>query len=75
MKDIWELYSLQSLTLFFASIAIQSLIIINIIIRGISVLKLLKEKVPSKGLKLAYIVQEIFLHPVAIKSGRISEYI
>lgn len=38
---------------------------------------LLKENVPSEGLKqLAHVVQEgFFLYPVAIKSGRISGYI
>lgn len=61
MKDIWELYSL---------------LIIKIIIIDISGLKLLKEKVSSEGLKqLAHVVYEVSLYPVAIKSGRISEYI
>lgn len=63
MKDIWEL-------------VIQSLITIKIIIIDISGLKLLKEKVSSEGLKqLAHVVYEASLYPVAIKSGRISEYI
>lgn len=76
MKDIWELYSLQPLTLFTVGLAIQSLIITKIIIIDISVLTLLKENAPSEGLKqLAHVVQEGFLYPVAIKSGRISEYI
>lgn len=76
MKDIWELYALQSLTLFIVGLAIQSLIITKIIIIDISVLTLLKENDPSEGLKqLAHVVQESFLCPVAIKSGRISEYI
>lgn len=75
MKDIWELYSLQSYTLFLAGLAIQSLIIIKIIIVDILGLKLLMEKVSSEGLKqLAHVVQEVSLHPVAIMSGRITEY-
>ena len=61
MKDIWEFYSLLSLTLFIAGLAIQSLIIIKIIIIDISVLKLLKGNVPSEGLKqLAHVVQDVF---------------
>lgn len=76
MKDIWELYSLQSRTLFITGLAIQSRLIIKIIIIDISGLKLLKEKVLSKGLKqLAHVVQEVSLYPLTIKSGRISEYI
>lgn len=63
MKDIWEIYSLQSYTLFLAGLAIQSLIIIKIIIVDILGLKLLKEKVSSEGLKqLAHVVQEVSLH-------------
>lgn len=63
-------------TLFIAGLAIQSLVITKIIIVGISVLKLVKENVPSEGLKqLAHVVQEVFLYPVAIKSARISDYI